>query len=158
MKRRIVLAVAAFALATVTSTALAATPKGGARFSGTASGKVTFATTFPVSDPLTFTVSSKGTTLQGLTYSDNACGLATTKVVKVGTVKLGTGGSFSASSVASAPLPDATKDGKKVVTTTSIKGSFVSATKVTGTLDYTQTEPGTPTRCGPIKLKFTATG
>jgi hypothetical protein len=93
------------------------------------------------------------------TYTDNVCGLALSHVVHVGTIKLGAGGKFSVSKRKSARVPDAVKDGGTVVTTTTIgAGKFVSAKKATGTLEYTQNEKGGPAaRCGPIKLKFTAT-
>lgn len=150
-------AVVVLASLSIASGAFAASPAENTKFAGTATGKVTFATTFTGKDPLTFATS--GTTeLKGLAFTDNVCGLPSSKTVTVGTVKLAAGGKFSVVGRASAPLPDATMDGHKVVTTTTISGTFVTPTKAQGTLEYTQTEPGTPTKCGPITLKFTATG
>ena len=44
----------------VAATALAVTPKKGAKFTGTAKGKVTFETSFIGKDPLSFKTSSSG--------------------------------------------------------------------------------------------------
>ena len=157
-RRRVTQAVALLISLSVTASALAASPAKGAKFNGTATGKVTFATTFTAKDPLGFTASSHAEELSSLTYTDNVCGFASSKIVQVGTVKLAAGGTFSLLGHASAPEGDALKDGRKVVTTTTITGVFVSPTKAQGTLEYTQKENGSPSsRCGPIKLKFTAT-
>jgi hypothetical protein len=106
---------------------------------------------------VSFTTSSTGSRLLNFTFTDKVCGLASSHVVNVGTIKVGAGGQFSVSKHKSVPVPDAIQDGGKVVTTTTISGGmFVSAKKATGTLEYSEKVTGAPpSRCGPIKLKFT---
>jgi hypothetical protein len=114
---------------------------------------VQFATSFIAKDPLTFKVSGDGKDLLSFTFTDNVCGFASSKLVDLGVVKLGANGAFSVSGLKSAPESDATEDGGKIVTTTSLSGAFVSPTKVTGTLQYGEKESyGPPSSCGPIKL------
>lgn len=142
---------------TIVGSALAARPAGSAKFKGSATGSVTFATTFKATDPLGFTASSNGQELLSFSYTDNVCDLASSKDVSVGTVKVAANGTFSVAALKSAPESDAVADGKKVVTTTTISGKFVSPTKATGTLSYTQKENNTPaSHCGPITLNFSA--
>jgi hypothetical protein len=161
VRRRTAGALAILASLSVAAAALAASPTKGARFKGTAKGRLSFqpGNSFLGKDPLSFTTSSSGSQLLSFTYTDRVCGLALSHVVHVGTIKVGAGGKFSVSKRKSARVPDAVKDGGTVVTTTTIRaGKFVSAKKATGTLEYTQNEKGGPaSRCGPIKLKFTAT-
>lgn len=142
---------------TIVGSALAARPASSAKFKGSATGSVTFATTFKATDPLGFTASSSGKELLSFTYTDNVCDLASSKEIAVGAVKVAANGTFSVAAFKSAPESDALEDGQKVVTTTTISGRFVSATKATGTLTYTQKENNTPaSHCGPITLSFTA--
>ncbi len=156
--RRTAGAMALLASVSLTATALAASPTKGARFKGTASGRVQFATSFIAKDPLSFAASSDGKALLSFDYTDNVCDLASSKVIKLGTVKL-VNGRFSVSGHKSAPETDALGDGGTVLTTTKLSGRFVSATKATGTLEYTQKKSGGSTgSCGPIKLAFIATG
>jgi hypothetical protein len=155
--RRTVGPLALLAALSLTATALAAGPSKGATFKGTASGQVKFATSFLAKDPLSFATSDTGRELSGFTYTDNVCDLAASKVVKLGTVKV-VNGRF-ASSQRSAPEKDTLEDGGVVVTTTKLSGSFTSAKKAKGTLEYTQKKSGGSTgSCGPIKLTFTAVG
>jgi hypothetical protein len=156
--RRAVAVIALLAsLSFAAATALAASPKKGAHFTGTATGQVKFATSFAAKDPLSFAILSNGKQLSGFAYTDNACGLGASKLIELGTIELGAGGRFSLSKKKSAPEKDATEDGGTVVTTSTLSGRFVSAAKATGTLEYTQTQSGASTaHCGPIKLKFTA--
>lgn len=140
------------------SAAFAATPTGNTVFRGSATGSVTFTTSFKATDPLSFTVASGGKELVSFSYSDTVCDLASSKVVQVGVVKLAADGSFAVASVKSAPEGDALEDGHKVVTTTTLSGKFVSPSEATGTLDYSQKENNSAaSHCGPIKLAFTAT-
>jgi hypothetical protein len=142
----------------LTASALAVGPSKGAAFKGTASGEVTFATSFLAKDPLSFTTSGNGKELSGFTYTDNVCDLAFSKIVKLGTVKVANG--KFASSQKSAPEKDTLEDGGEVVTTTKLSGSFIAAKKAKGTLEYTQKKSGggSTGSCGPIKLAFTAAG
>ena len=155
--RRAVAVIALLASLSFAAAALAASPKKGAHFTGTATGQVKFATSFAAKDPLSFATSSNGKQLSGFAYTDNACGLGASKHIALGTIELGVGGKFSLSKKKSAPEKDATEDGGTVVTTSTLSGRFVSAGKATGTLEYTQTQSGASTaHCGPIKLQFTA--
>lgn len=154
VSRRTATALTLLASLALAATALAVTPKKGAKFKGTATGTVEFATSFTAKDPLSFTVSSSSKKLTSVAYTDSVCDLAASKLIEVGTVKV-TGGRFSVSKLKSAPEGDTTKDGGTVVTTTSISGRFTSAKKATGTLEYSQKQSGSSTAsCGPIKLKF----
>ena len=137
------------------ATALASNPEKSAKFKGMASGKVEFATSFTAKDPFAFMVSSNSKKLVSVAYTDSVCDLASSKVVKVGTIKVASGGKFSVSKLKSAPESDSLEDGATVVTTTSISGKFTSAKKATGTLEYSQKQSGSSSAsCGPIKLKF----
>lgn len=148
---------AVLALLSAAAGALAASPKKGAKFTGTAKGRVTFATSFIAKEPLSFTTSSSASQLLSFAYTDKVCGLAASPVVHVGAIKVGAGGKFSVSKRKSAPVPDALQSGRKVVTTTTISGgTFVSAKKATGTLQYQVKETGGGS-CGPIRLKFSVT-
>lgn len=137
--------------------AFAANPAKNARFKGTASGTVQFAASFTAKDPLSFKIASGGKDLLSFAYTDNVCGLASSKLVSLPTIKLSPSGTFSLSKRKSAPEPDSLKDGGTILTTTTLSGRFTSAKRATGTLEYTQQGSGAPaSKCGPIKLKFTA--
>jgi hypothetical protein len=154
--RRTAVALALLGSLSLTAGALAATPKKGSKFKGTASGTIKFATSFTAKDPLSFTVSGNSKKLTSVAYTDSVCGLAASKLVKLGSIQVNAAGKFSASKVKSAALPDSLEDGGTVVTTTTISGKFTSAKKATGTLEYAQKQSGSATAsCGPIKLKFT---
>jgi hypothetical protein len=152
-------AIAVVGVLALGATALAVAPAKSHTFKGTASGRVTFATTFTAKDALHFMTSRNGEELTSFTYTDTVCALASTEVMKVGSIKVVSNGKFSIAKHKAPALSDKLKDGGKVVTTTTITGKFVSARKATGTLDYTQAETlnGKPTsHCGPITLSFTA--
>src|SRR3984885_5057394 len=98
-------AVAAIAVLSIAATALAAQPRAGARFSG-------FTSASPINGfkaPVTFTVSSNGSTLQSFKYSSFGCFGAggfrpgidyytqPNNITKVGAVKLSKSGRFSVS-------------------------------------------------------------
>lgn len=154
--RRFAQVAALLASLSVAGGALAATPTSGG-FKGSATGSVTFATTFKATDPLSFTVASAGKELVSFSYSDTVCDLASSKLIQVSLVKVAADGSFSVAALKSAPEGDALEDGHKVVTTTTLSGKFVSPSEATGTLAYTQKENNSPSsHCGPIKLAFTA--
>ncbi len=150
--RRTAGAVVLAGLLSVTAAAFAASPDKGAKFKGTASGRVTFATSFIGKDPLTFTVSSNGKKLLNLKYTETICGFSSVPV-KVGTISVAANGKFSVSKRKSPSETGPT--GAKARTTTTITGKFLTSKKAKGTLDYTQ--KATNGHCGPIKLKFTAT-
>ena len=57
-------------------------------------------------DALVFVDASDGKSLEHLTYTDNVCDFAASKLVKVGTIKVSPSGSFSLTNHASAPVPD----------------------------------------------------
>lgn len=157
--RRAAVTIAICGSLALAASAMAANPAKNTRFRGTATGTVRFATSFTAKDPLAFSTVGSTSILEGFMYTDTACGLASSKVVDVGTVRVRHGGTFSVSGAKSGPANDATEDGGKVYTTTTISGKFTSAHTATGTLEYTQRVTGaTPASCGPIKLKFTATG
>jgi hypothetical protein len=150
--RRTAGAVVLAGLLSVTAAAFAASPDKGAQFKGTASGRVTFATSFTAKDPLSYAVSTNGKKLLNLKYTDKVCGFSSVPV-KVGTISVSADGKFSVSKRKSAREPEPTSGTAR--TTTTITGKFLTAKKAKGTLDYSQ--KGTNGRCGPIKLKFTAT-
>jgi hypothetical protein len=141
----------------VAATALAVTPKTGAKFSGTAKGKVTFATSFTAKDPLSFKTSSNGKAIDGFTFKDTVCDFAKSGQAPVGTIKV-SGGKFSASNLKTKQVATSTGGGKAYWIVT-VNGKFTSPTKASGKLTYTQkgTKPA-GSSCGPIKLSFTATG
>jgi hypothetical protein len=139
-------------LLSVAAAAFAARPDKGAKFKGTASGRVTFATSFIGKDPLSYTVSANGKKLLNLKYTDRVCDFSSVPV-KVGTISVTAAGKFSVSKRKSPPEPEPTSGTAR--TTTTITGRFLTARKAKGTLDYTQ--KATNGRCGPIRLKFTTT-
>jgi hypothetical protein len=139
-------------LLSVTAAAFAASPDKGAKFTGTASGRVTFATSFIAKDPLSYAVSANGHKVLNFKYTDKVCDFSSGPV-KVGAINVAADGKFSVSKRKSPPETGPT--GSKARTTTTITGKFLTAKKARGTLDYTQ--KATNGRCGPIKLKFTAT-
>ena len=152
--RRAIATLALLSSLSLAATALAATPQKHAKFKGTASGTVKFATSFTAKDPLSFTVTGNSKQLSSVSYTDSVCDLGASKVVKLGTLKV-IGGKFSVSKLKSAPEGDALEDGGTIVTMTTISGKFTSAKKATGTLEYSQNASGSSSAsCGPIKLKF----
>ena len=139
----------------VAAAALAVTPKKGAKFTGTAKGTVTFATSFTAKDPLSFKTSSSGKALSDFTFKDTICDFAKVSQARSGTIKV-SGGKFSVSKLKTKSVPDSTDSGKAYWIVT-VSGKFTSPTKATGKLTYT--EKGTPvgSSCGPFTLSFTAT-
>lgn len=139
----------------VAATALAVTPKKGAKFSGTAKGTVTFATSFTAKDPLSFKTSSNGKAIDDFTFKDTICDFAKVSQAAVGTIKV-SNGKFSVSKLKTKSVANSTDSGKAYWIVT-VSGKFTSPTTATGKLTYT--EKGTPvgSSCGPIKLSFTAT-
>jgi hypothetical protein len=155
-RHRIAATVGLSAWFSLIAVAFASNPAKSSKFKGTASGSVTFATTFTAKDPLTFKTSRSGMEVLSFAYTDTVCDLAASDHVAVGTIKI-SGGKFSLSGHKSAPVADSLQDGGTVVTTTSVKGTFVSPKSVSGTLEYRQKQSGAPgASCGPIKLSFRA--
>jgi hypothetical protein len=142
----------------VAATALAVTPKKGAKFSGTAKGTVTLATSFTAKDPLSFKISSNGKALDGFTFKDTICDFAKSGQAPVGTIKV-SGGKFSVSNLKTKQVAPSLGGGGKAYWIVTVSGKFTSPTKASGKLTYTEkgTKPA-GSSCGPIKLSFTATG
>jgi hypothetical protein len=140
-------------LIVMAATALAVVPKKGAKFKGTASGKVTFTNTFTAKDPLSFKVSSSGSALTGFTFKDSVCDLALSPNASVGTIKV-SGGKFSVSNVHTKKVATLSGGSTRAYWIVSVKGKFTSATEASGTLTYTQ--KATHGSCGPFKFAFTA--
>jgi len=148
--------VVAILMLVVAATALAVTPKKGAKFTGTAKGTVMFATSFTAKDPLSFKTSSSGKALDGFTFKDTVCDFATSGQAPVGTIKV-SGGKFSVSNLKTKQVGTSTSG--KAYWIVTVNGKFTSPTKASGKLTYTQKgiKPA-GSSCGPIKLSFTATG
>jgi hypothetical protein len=164
MKTKITLTLllALLLLATAAS-AIAAHPKGGARLSG-------YTSESPINGfkaPVTFSVSSSGTTLLNFTYASLGCvgsgGFSPgvdyfTKpfnTIKVGKVKVSKSGHFSESGAASTY----SAFGDKTVTTSKVAGVFAGAKSATGTITFGQQISGKfTTSCGPANISFTAKG
>jgi len=147
-------AVALLLLAVMAATALAVAPKKGAKFKGTASGKVTFTNTFTAKDPLSFKIASSGKEITGFTFKDTVCDFAKSPNAPVGTIKI-KGGKFSLSNARTKQVATLTDSGKAYWVLT-VKGNFVSATEAGGTLTYTEHETTPASSCGPFKFAFTA--
>jgi hypothetical protein len=144
-------------LVVMVATALAVSPKGATKFTGTAKGKVTFATTFTGKDPLSFKTSSSGKAIDGFTFKDTVCDFSKTGMAQVATIKV-SDGKFSITNAKTKAAPDSTADGHKAYWLVTVSGKFTSATKASGKLTYTAKVAGTKSSCGPIKMTFTATG
>jgi hypothetical protein len=156
------LAVLAAAMLGAAVSALAATPKRGAHFTGRTSAN-------PVNGfhaPVTFAVSGKGTTLQAFTYSTFGCFGAggfrpgidyytqPGSLIKVGAIKVSRSGRFS---VSGAVWSDSVA-GQKTTTTSAVTGRFTSAKAASGTITFSQKLTGEYTSsCGPGTIHFTAT-
>ncbi len=152
-------ALAVIALITAAA-ALAAHPNAGGRFSG-------FTSASPINGfkaPVTFNVSSNGSTLQNFKYSSFGCFGAggfrpgidyytqPNNIIKVGNVKLSKAGRFSISGAVSTSnsFGDITK------TTSTVSGRFTSARTATGSISFSQKVSGKFTSsCGPGVIHFT---
>jgi len=157
-----ILIVAAAALATA-ATAIAAHPKRGAHFSGFSDLSAIRGFKAPVS----FSVSSSGSTVLSFRYASLGCFGAGgfqpgvdyyTKpeaIVKIGTVKVSRSGRFSVSGVVSSH----TGYGVTTRTTAGVSGTFTSAKTATGTISFSQQDTGKyASACGPARITFTARG
>ncbi len=148
-------------LATATS-AVAAHPKRGARFTGIVIGpKIN-----GFKPPVEFKVSANGRTLTGFTYSTLGCFSAggfrpgidyytqPSSLIKVGTVKVSPSGHFSTKGIVSIYKGA----GGSVTTTSTINGSFTSPTAVTGTITFAQKLSPGGARCSTsaYPIQFTA--
>jgi hypothetical protein len=142
------------------ASALAATPKKGARFAGVLS-------TPPVAGfhaPVTFRVSPNGKLLENFTYGSFGCfgagGFAPGKnpytshsLVNVGAIKVAANGHFSQTKAAGY-----TVSGQTTTYSVIVSGRFTKHTSATGTIVFTETVSGLPSKCTSPTLAFTATG
>jgi hypothetical protein len=155
--RGIAVGFASLMLVVMVATALAVSPKGGAKFTGTAKGKITFATTFTAKDPLSFKTSRSGKAIGAFTFKDTVCDFSKTGMAEVATVKV-SDGKFSITNAKTKLGPELTGGGHSAYWLVTVSGKFTSATKASGKLTYTAKVAGTKSSCGPIKMTFTATG
>ncbi|MGA2013699.1 MAG: hypothetical protein ABSH51_24635 [Solirubrobacteraceae bacterium] len=155
-RHRVIAAVGLSAFFSVSTVALASNPVRSSSFRGTATGPVAAARAFIAKVPVTFTTSSNGKRLR-FVYTDTVCRLAHSNTQAVGTITI-SGGKFSLRGHQSLAAAKSSKHGAKVLTTTSVAGTFVSPRKVKGTLAFKQVETKAPkASCGTIDLSFTAT-
>jgi hypothetical protein len=162
VSRRVMVALlVGIAVLMTAAVAIAAHPKRGAHFAGTASGP-------PINGfapPVTFTVSPSGKTLTRFAYSTIGCFGAggfrpgidyyaqPGAIIKVGTVKVSGSGHFSATGAVSAY----TSHGVTTTTTTKVTGSFTSSKAASGVVTFSQRLSGSYTSsCGPATRLFTA--
>jgi hypothetical protein len=140
------------------ASALAATPKKGARFSG-------HLDTPPVVGfhaPVTFRVDNSGKALDNFTFGSFGCSGAGgfrrgvnpytgTSLIHVGTIAIASNGRFSQTNVAGYTVA-----GEHTTFTVTVSGRFSRRTTATGTIRFTQTTSGSPARCTSSVLGFTA--
>jgi hypothetical protein len=145
-------------LVALVASALAATPKKGAHFTGRLS-------TPPISGfhaPVTFKVSASGKLLDNFTFGSFGCfGAGGFKpgvnpytgraLIDVGTIKVFTGGKFSQTKPASY-----TVNGQTASFTVTVSGHFSKRTSATGTIRFTEVVGVTPAKCTSATLTFTA--
>lgn len=154
-------AAAALLMLAMCATALAARPKAGKTYSGYTSAPKINGFRAPVS----FKVSSKGTSLLGFRYGEVGCipGGAisgnpynnASGVIKVGTIAVSGKGGFSVKNAKFTRVMTTTD-----VTTSTVTGKFKTTKTATGTITFTQhlTGPGGFSKsCGPVHLTFNAT-
>jgi hypothetical protein len=161
--RIVVAAITCAALLAGGASALAAHPKKRAHFSGS----FTFTGINGFKAPVAFTVSKDGKTLTGFAYSTLGCfgsggfqpGVdyytKPSAIIKIGTVKVASSGSFSRSNVVSSY----TIAGYTTTTTSSVRGKFSSAHKGNGTVTFEQKLSGaTSSTCHSLALAFSVKG
>jgi hypothetical protein len=143
--------------------ALAAHPKAGKKYAGFTSGT----SLHGFKPPVRFKVSSDGSLVLGFKWAGAGClgGISPgpgnpwkdkNLNYMVGTISIAGNGKFSVKNAKASHM----FSGDKVVTTSSVTGSFKTAGTATGTITFKQRETGpgiTPVNCGPKKVKFTAT-
>jgi hypothetical protein len=157
--------IVAIIILALAATALAAHPKKKAKYAGTTNAPALNG----FSPPVTFSTNAKGTSITGFSYASVGCsggigGLGkgnpwkgTFLIHRVGTIKVAKSGTFSVKNV---KVTFTSKTGDdKTITTSSVKGKFVSATKASGTITYKQQfviphEPGS--KCTGDPLSFSA--
>lgn len=159
----------------VAATALAASPSKGAKFKGTLLTYKEGKLSGPIVNgnyhaPVSFTVSSTGTDLLSFKYGYTGCFGSGGKITSnpfdfpdsrltVGTVRVSAAGSFKATGVASVYKGSS----YTTTTTSSVTGTFTTASKASGTIVLSQRERYTISgktyneKCGPVSLTFTAT-
>jgi hypothetical protein len=170
---------AALMIAAVAATALAASPKKGAKFKGTLIDFKTGTDTGPIKygkfrAPVSFKVSSSGTQILGFNYGYSGCfgagGFGNRnpytfrgEIKRFGSIAVSATGSFSAPATKSIDKASGgtgkAKFTSKVTTTSSLTGKFSSPTKASGSIVFTQQDiynGGKPTTCGPVTLTFSA--
>lgn len=158
----------------VAATALAASPKKGAKFKGTLAYSGTQVKVGKFSAPVSFKVSSSGKKVLGFKYGDLGCfgygGLGTKNPFTLpgvtkhfGAIAVSSSGRFSASATKSTHKSSGgtgkNKYNDSVTTTSSLTGRFTGAKKATGTITFSQTDiynGHKPATCGPVTLTFSA--
>jgi hypothetical protein len=149
----------------ISTTALAAHPKAGKRYTGTTSA----AKLLGFSAPVRFTVSASGAKLVGFTYGSFGCfGAGGFKpgvnpytggaLISVGSVPVAGNGRFSVKNAKSRHVFTGTF-GETIVTTAQVSGRFTSAKTATGSITFRQTgipKHGKSFSCGPGTLTFSA--
>lgn len=167
-------ALAALIAVAVAATALAASPKKGARFKGTLAYSGTQIKIGKFSAPVSFKVSSSGKQVLSFKYGDLGCfgygGFGTKNPFTFpGVIKHFGARSVSSSGAFSAPATKSTykasggtgksKFHDSTTTTSSLSGRFTSAKRATGTITFSQSDVYNghkPTTCGPVTLTFSA--
>jgi hypothetical protein len=150
---------------TLATSALAAHPKAGKKYSGFTSERKFNGFRAPVS----FKVSSDATKLQGFKYSTTGCFgsggrltpgvnyfLKPAFVQRVGIISVTSKGNFSIKGAKSTYQP---VSNQKTVTTSSVTGKFKTSKLASGTITFTQKFSGSgfmTQTCGPVKFTFTA--
>jgi len=163
-RSRILIAVLTTALGLLlAAAALAAHPAAGGKYSGdTAAPAIN-----GFRGPVTFTVSSRGTSLLGFLYGNIGCIPGRTvsgnpyasaaAMIKAGTIPVSASGHFSVKGVTSTYVNS--KGHTTTVTTTAITGKFKTANTATGLITFKQHLNGVggfTKNCGPLAIKFTA--
>jgi len=158
--RVMIAAVSLLASALLGASALAASPKNGARFSGRLS-------TAPVEGfhaPVRFKVSSNGKLLDNFTFGSFGCFGAGgfrpgvnpytgNSLINAGAIKVTPNGTFSQTKLAGY-----TVGGQQTSFSVTVKGRFPKHTSAAGTVMFTEQVSGSAAKCTSPALKFTATG
>lgn len=167
-------ALAVLIIVAVAATALAASPKKGAKFKGTLSYSGTEIKIGKFVAPLSFKVSSSGTQVLSFKYGDLGCfgygGIGTKNpfkfpgvIKRFGAISVTASGRFSAGATKSTYKASGgtgkSKYSDSTTTTSSLTGRFTSAKKATGTVTFSQSDiynGHKPSTCGPVTLTFSA--
>jgi len=169
------LVAAALAVLIVAATALAASPKKGAKFKGPLSTSVGPITEGKYADTVSFKVSSAGTKMLAFKWGTLGCFGSGGPITRNPFTAPGSRMHFAAISVSATGgfVAPATKSTYKVsggtgrskftsstTTTSSLTGQFTSSKTASGAITFSQKEVynGKASKCGPVELTFTAKG